>query len=134
MNKALIIFAAFALTACSSTPESLEGSKTAVRAERSYAENYQEVYRRVSSLAKRCATASTGSYTSLEVDAELYSELGYGEVTHYLSNLGAKNYYWKAKITKTGSGSHLSIVSGNTLAQGRTLSGVLRWADGDQAC
>jgi len=51
-----------------------------------------------------------------------------------LQDYGARNYYWKVKIQKSGSGTILSAVSGNTLAQSRTLKTIMRWADGDQGC
>ncbi|MGL3107123.1 hypothetical protein [Bradyrhizobium sp. BR 1432] len=46
-----------------------------------YSENYQEIYRRVSTTAKRCFAGNVGAYASFAVDSELYSELGYGELT-----------------------------------------------------
>lgn len=133
MNKCLVALSLI-IAGCSSTPEALEKSEGAARAEKTYAENYQEVYRRLSSTARRCSGGSSGKYTSFELDSELYNELGYGEVTLSLSNFGARNYYWKAKVTKTGSGALVTAVAGNTLAKNVDLRRVMRWADGDTGC
>lgn len=133
MRKSISIALLIVLTGCSTSSESLESSKSAVRSEKRYAENYQEVYRRISTTAKRCQqTAGTAAFN---VDAQLYNELGFGEITLSLvSALYPRNYYWKAKVEREGSGSKVSIVSGNTLAQGSTLRQVERWAGGDTNC
>lgn len=132
--KNIAVFAlALVLTGCSTSSADLESSTSAARSEKAYSENYQLVYRRISDAAKRChQTAGTAAFN---VDAQLYSELGFGEITMSLvSALYPRNYYWKAKVEKVGSGSTVSIVSGNTLAQGATLRQVSRWADGDTKC
>ncbi|MBY3043700.1 hypothetical protein [Rhizobium leguminosarum] len=120
------------LSGCSTTPEALEKSASAARSEKSYAENYQEVYRRLADTARRCRS-TTGS-AAFTVDAQLYNELGYGEITMSMVSIYPRNYYWKAKVEKTASGSRVSAVSGNTSAQDRSLADVMRWADGDQHC
>ncbi|WP_430251265.1 hypothetical protein [Neorhizobium sp. DAR64860/K0K1] len=130
----MAVFAlALALAGCSTSSANLESSKSAARSEKVYPENYQLVYRRITDTAKRChQTAGTAAFN---VDAQLYNELGFGEITMSLvSALYPRNYYWKAKVEKAGSGSKVSIVSGNTLAQGSTLRQVSKWADGDTAC
>lgn len=133
MRKSISIALLIVLTSCSTSSESLESSKSAVRSEKRYAENYQEVYRRISTTAKRCQqTAGTAAFN---VDAQLYNELGFGEITLSLvSALYPRNYYWKAKVEREGTGSKVNIVSGNTLAQGATLRQVERWAAGDTNC
>ncbi|SOC45730.1 hypothetical protein SAMN05892877_117119 [Rhizobium subbaraonis] len=122
------------LAGCSSTPEALEQSKSADRTEKVFSENYQEVYRRLVRTARLCSGGNSGRFTSFELDTELYSELGYGEVTLSLQNMGTRNYYWKAKVEKAGSGSRLSVVSGNTLAQDSMLKTVVGWAEGNEKC
>lgn len=137
MKKAMreigIAALALVLAGCSTSSGDLEASKSAARSEKNYSENYQAVYRRLADTARRCqSTAGTAAFT---VDAQLYNELGFGEITLSLvSALYPRNYYWKAKVEKAGSGSRLSVVSGNTLAQERTLADVIRWASGDQKC
>lgn len=133
LKNILLCAALLTLVSCSSTPEDLEKSDGAARAEKTYAENYQEVYRRLSDTAKRCqSTAGTAAFT---VDAQLYNELGYGEISmSMVSALYPRNYYWKAKVAKTGSGSKVSVVSGNTLAQSSMANLVIRWAEGGTSC
>lgn len=119
---------------CSTSPEALQESGSAARAEKNYSENYQEIYRRVAGGANRCSTANMSAYSSFKVDAQLYNELGFGEVNLSLQNFGTHNYYWQARIEKSGSGSKLKVVSGNSLGKGIALAQVVRWADGGQGC
>lgn len=120
------------LAGCSTTPADLE-AKT-VPATQTYAENYQEIYRRVATTAKRCFSANMGAYASMAVDSEIYSELGYGEITLSLINMGTRNYYLMVRVEKQPAGSRLTVRSGNTLASERYRDLVLRWAGGDQNC
>lgn len=99
-----------------------------------YSENYQEIYRRVSTTAKRCFAGNVGAYASFAVDSELYSELGYGELTLSLINMGTRNYYMSARVDKQPTGSKLTVRSGNTLASERYKTLMLAWAGGDQNC
>ncbi|MNV71903.1 hypothetical protein D3C71_1649490 [compost metagenome] len=133
VKKIVVGTVILALVGCSTTADDLESSKSAVRTQNAYGVNYQEVFRRISNTAKRChQTAGTAAFN---VDAQLYNELGFGEITMSLvSTLYPRNYYWKAKVEKVGSGSKVSIVSGNTLAQGATLRQVSRWAEGETSC
>jgi hypothetical protein len=122
-----------AITAgCSSTPADLEAKTTPIV--QTYTENYQEIYRRVSSTAKRCFAGNLGSHASIAVDTELYSELGYGDLTLSLINYGTRNYYLSVKVEKQPTGSKLTARSGNTLASERYKGLVLRWANGEQEC
>jgi hypothetical protein len=68
------------------------------------------------------------------VDAQLYNELGYGEIAYSMINAGVRNYYWKAKIEKVGTGSKATIYSGNTLNNATWLNKVVSWADGRTGC
>ncbi|MET4211439.1 hypothetical protein [Bradyrhizobium sp. LA2.1] len=124
--------AALLLAGCSSTPADLEAKATPVV--RTYRENYQEIYRRVSTTAKRCFAGNVGAYASFAVDSDLYSELGYGEATLSLINVGTRNYYLSVRVEKDPAGSKLTVRSGNTLASERYKSLILAWADGDQNC
>lgn len=124
--------AAVWLGGCSTTPAQLEAKTDAVI--QNYPENYQEIYRRVSTASKRCIAGNISAYASMAVDAELYSELGYGDITMSLINMGIRNYYWSAKIEKVGTGSRLTARSGNTLASENAKGSIIRWASGDQSC
>lgn len=122
------------LTSCSSTSSDLERKTQSTAKTATFAENYQEIYRRVSTTARNCNSGNINAYASFDVDAQLYNELGYGEVTFSLSNLGTRNYYWKAKIEKQGAGSKVTVHAGNTLNARQLSSNVLRWAGGDEGC
>lgn len=131
----LIFAAAFAsllLAGCSSTPSDLESK--AAPAVQTYTENYQEIFRRVSTTAKRCEAGNVNATASMAVDAQLYSELGYGEISRSLINYGARNYYWTAKIERAGTGSKMTITAGNTINNQSMINNVIRWASGDQNC
>lgn len=119
------------LSGCSSSPEDLAAKTTPIV--QTYAENYQEIYRRVSTTAKRCWAEPISAQAAMVVDAELYSDLGYGEVAVSMVNWGARNYYVTTKIEKAQQGSRLTMRSGNALDDTRA-NFVLRWAAGDQNC
>jgi hypothetical protein len=124
--------AALSLGGCSSTPADLEAKTAPVVT--SYSDNYQEIYRRVSTTAKRCFAGNIGAHASMAVDADLYSDLGYGEINTSLINWGTRNYYWTARIERNGTGSKMILRSGNTLASERTTGTVLGWANGGSDC
>ena len=129
-----VVVSLFFLASCVTSTEKLEKSSSTLTAERTYSENYQEIYRRVSGEAKRCMAVNMLLYSSMEVDAELYTELGFGEVTWSLINIGVRNYFMKVKIEKMGTGSKLTIASGNTLNKQGVINRVLLWAGGGKDC
>lgn len=133
---AAVLASAALIAGCSTTPDAIEKSSSKADATRTFAENYQEIYRRVSTNAKRCLAGNIGFSlaASSAVDAELYSELGYGEITHSLINVGVRNYYWKARIERAGTGSKLSVSAGNTIANQSMVDRILRWASGNDKC
>lgn len=133
MNRIGAFLMVALLAACSSTPEALEKDTKAASSSKSYSQNYQEIYRRVYGVASRCMVASNSS-TQFAVDAQLYTELGFGEITQSLVTPYGRNYYLKVKIEKAGSGSRMTVQSGNTLMQGATLRKVFAWADGGTSC
>lgn len=128
---AVVVFSAL-LAGCSSTPSDLEAKSAPVT--QTYTENYQEIFRRVSSTAKRCESGNVSAMASLQVDAQLYSELGYGEISRSMINYGVRNYYWMAKIEKVGTGAKMTVRAGNTVNNPAMINNVIRWAGGDQGC
>lgn len=132
MRWIVSLLGASMLAGCSSTPAELEAKSAP--AVQSYSENYQEIYRRVSTTAKRCESGNVSAMASLAVDAELYSELGYGEISRSLINYGVRNYYWTARIERAGTGSKMTVRAGNTVNNPSMISNVIRWAGGDQTC
>ena len=122
------------LASCSTSMTSLEESKSATRAERTYTENYQEIYRRITNEAKRCQTGIAGAFATMNVQAQLYNELGFGEIALFMTNMGTRNFYWTAKVEKMPEGSKLTVISGNTIRNKANLNMVLNWADGNTGC
>lgn len=132
VRKLLITATAVALAGCSTTPAQLEEkSQPSVQA---FAENYQEIYRRVSGPAKRCIAANVGPYASMAVDADLLPDLGYGQITVSLINWGTRNYYVSAKVEKLPKGSQMTVRAGNTLGADKMIQNFQRWASGDDSC
>jgi hypothetical protein len=133
-KAAAALAVAIVVTSCSTTPEALEKSSGKVGATRNFSENYQEIYRRIYEPATRCQSGNISPMASLNIDSQLYTELGYGEVTKSMINWGTRNYYWKAKIERAGTGSKLTVSAGNTLYNQVMLDDILRWASGDSKC
>lgn len=132
----ILIGMAFGVS-CSTTPDNLEQKASTRTATYAYAENYQEIYRRIVMTAKRCVEGGSATILSTaesKVDGELYSELGYGEIVYYFKSAFVTNYFWKAKIERNGTGARVTVASGNTVNNGMWLDRVKRWADGDGAC
>lgn len=89
----------------------------------------------MSTTAKRCYTANINGYASTTADAQLYPDLGYGEVSVSLIDMGIRNYYFSAKIEKAGPGTKMTLHAGNTLAAPRYIEYALKWASGgDDSC
>jgi hypothetical protein len=123
------VVAAIALAGCSTTPVPAE--KPTVQ---TYAENYQEIYQRVSTTAKRCFASKAGVYASGTADAKLFTELGYAEVTLAVGGRGTDNYFLSIRIENQPTGSKITMISDNTQASQRYRELVLTWATGDQNC
>lgn len=128
----VMVLAVGGVVACSGTPAELESRVAPIT--RDFSENYQEIYRRVSRTATRCWGSARTPYSSLDVDSQLYSELGFGEVAFSQSNMGARTYFVTARVERRDEGSRLILHSGNTLASQRHAATFLRWSDGDEAC
>lgn len=121
------------LVGCSTNPSDLQ-SKTEPFT-KIYPENYQEIFRRISSQAKICTASVTGFTTAAaSVDSQLYPDLGYGEISISMDNWSVKNYYWTAKIEKDGQGSRVIMNAGNSLAAGDYLRRAQAWAGGSTNC
>jgi hypothetical protein len=118
------------LVGCASKPPE-EASKPTVQ---TYAEDYQGLFQRVSNTAKRCFASKTGIYRSGAVDADLYTEIGYGQLTLTVDGRGNDNYYVSVRIEKQPTGSKFTMISDNMAASQRYRELVSGWANGDQNC
>ena len=110
------------------------GRKSTTKQSRTYADNCQALYRKVYGPASRCLVANPGISTQLLLDAQLYPDLGFGEMTFSMSSIYGRNYFIKIKIEKSGSGSMMSVSAGYTLVNASRLATVFGWADGKTSC
>ncbi|MEZ2220734.1 hypothetical protein [Rhizobium sp. RCC_161_2] len=134
MKRILTAALLSALVGCSNNPDTLAQNKYSANTEKSFPENYQALYRKIHDPASRCLVGSPGVATQLILDAQLYPDLGFGEISYSMSSIYGRHFFWKAKIEKAGSGSKISVVSGNSLSRDKDIRSVLRWADGDMNC
>jgi len=126
---------ALAIGACNSSISELEQSEGAARAEVEFNENYLVVYQRVRKIALQCRDGNVGATASLEIDNELYDELGCGEVTSRLNSIGLNSYNYQIRIERTGpSRSILRVVSGGTVNNQIAIDIVTGWAQGSLRC
>ena len=117
-----------ALAGCSSTPADVEGKTKPVV--QTYRENYQEIYRRVSSTAKLCFAGNA----SIVAESDLFSDLGYGLTTLSFVHSGTRNFYLSVRIQKDEAGSKITVLSDNPSASELYRNLVLAWAGGDKNC
>ncbi|MBY3386431.1 hypothetical protein [Rhizobium laguerreae] len=131
-----LILLMFALSSCSTTTDDLERSGSTRQAVFQYSENYQEIYRRIVGPAKNCLEGhlTFSLNASVNIDAQLYSELGFGEISSSLLNVGIRNYNWKAKVERNGDGTKLTVYAGNTVRNQHLIDIVKNWADNNPSC
>jgi hypothetical protein len=124
------VLATITLVGCASKPPE-EAIKPTVQ---TYAEDYQGLFQRVSTTAKRCFASKAGLYRSGALDADLFTEIGYGQLTLTVGGRGNDNYYVSVRIEKQPTGSKLTMISDNMAASQRYRELVSGWANGDQNC
>lgn len=135
MKKLLLITLLFMLVACVSKQDIMtsEHSKTVY-----VNENYQSVFKKIREQMEKCL--ETGivlplSPVSHEIDAQLYSDLGYGEISYYQKNL-SKIYYHFIKVQRKGEGADITI---NTAGRPKSINDkdiqmYARWISGSNKC
>lgn len=101
-------------------------------------ENYQAVYARLLRTMKVCMMPGFALYpgdSTIQIDGQLYSDLGYGEITTSLQGM-IPVYYSNIRVTRTGAGSELAITVQNMGpgAQAKDLANYERWARGSTDC
>lgn len=118
------------LSACSTTPNDLVATAASSKTF-SMSENYQEVYRRLYDVMKPCYSSPGYGGVSMEVEGQIYSELGYGQITFAQNNL-LRNYYAVVKIEKTSKGSRVNLSTGNTIQHSRVANDLEKIAKGEK--
>ena len=74
------------------------------------------------------------AFTVRALDADLFTEIGYGQLTLTVGGRGNDNYYVSVRIEKQPTGSKLTMISDNMAASQRYRELVSGWANGDQNC
>lgn len=90
LKQSIALSVVLIVAGCSSTSADLEKKTAATAKVQTFSENYQEIYRRILTTAKNCQAGNVSAYASYDVEGQLYNELGYGEITLSLTNLGTK--------------------------------------------
>lgn len=126
MRTAWLIVAC-ALGGCGASSQA-ELEKTAPHVQTfEFAENYQAVFRRVSISARRCLEEEflLGG-ARLAVNAQLYNELGYGEITYNLSHALTPRHLISAKIEKVEAASRMTVRAEHA----NSIRHMAAWANG----
>lgn len=135
MNRSIEILMIAALSACT-TMEAHDAKPNAVTFE--VQESYQAVYARTLHTMRRCLNPGRGylfSPVTEQMDAQLYPDLGFGELTRYQANLSA--IPWSTtRIARKGSATLVSIKTSSqaAYAERQSLAWLSYWAKGGAAC
>ena len=96
--------------------------------------NYQAAYADIVSGARKCWGSSTIGLNSIDLDMQLYPDLGYGEVYHYANGLVFMPYAL-VRVERSNDQAHVSVKAG--VQGGREtlfLEPPFKWADGIIEC
>ena len=109
-----------------------------VEQEFSVARNYQAVYASSLSVMRKCLHPGSSFFPSpaaVTIEAQLYPDLGYGEIIHGLSGL-APGLFSSLRIMRAGSGAKVQIKTANQIpsASANTRAWLAYWATGGQQC
>jgi len=125
MNHVSIIGLSLLLCACTSQAQ-LEGTAPHRRAE--FAESYQSVFQRLNRGMRNCIA------NDFRLDAQIYSDLSFGEITMSADGLTASSPLLYAKISKAGAGSIAEFKSLMALSPERPVAWLEYWARGGIEC
>ncbi|MGH1355336.1 MAG: hypothetical protein ACRBBS_09680 [Thalassovita sp.] len=99
--------------------------------------NYQAAYRNIVKAARECwgfGPIVSVAPSSIELETELYPDLGYGEVYSFMSGTVFMPYAL-VRVEKVAEGSKISVKTGPQAASERLyLSPPAKWAMGDMSC
>lgn len=91
-------------------------------ATRSFPESFDVMYKRVANQADRCFNGTS----------DLYADQGIGAAFNTYDLSGA--YVYWVKIEKAGTGSKVTVYTGNNMAKQGYVDDMFRWASGDTKC
>lgn len=134
MRLATLIIACFALTGCTASSVNELKQSAARKQEYTVAANYQEVYRNIAACA-RAGWGSVGYLLSPQasniVDADLYSDLGTGEITMRMSNLG--NHVYAHALIERQAPTQTKLTVWNYLSSWDHIGPAMKsWAEGER--
>ena len=118
------------LNACSTNVESLKSKATPLTF--FVNENYQLVYRRVAQ-KQQCAEGWAGAFATFNVNSQLYPDLGFGEISLRLTNMGTNNFYTYTEIKKENDGARVVIYSGNQVNSSDVAKEIASVAKGERS-
>lgn len=128
--------AGIVLTACGGCATSVAEFESAnPQLVESMAENYEVIYERVYRMARRCYVTSSLT-ASNEVEAQLFPQLGYGELLFTFINMGMKDPVSRVRVDRIDTGSRVSITTTGVFegVQADRRKKLLGWARGSEAC
>lgn len=136
--QVLVLLAAGALAGCSVQSHEDFATRpfdTTVQVDR----NYQAVYADVLRANRACYMPGPNVTlsilpSSIETDAQLYTDLGYGEIYTYQAGTVLVPFYM-VRIEREGAGTRLSVRNGPMPFGANLITDrAVRWAHGDLAC
>lgn len=92
------------------------------------AENYQAVYARLNKMTRSC------NVSPFQVDGQLYSDLGYGEVQMFAAGFAGSRPYLDAKVFRRGDGAFVEIKSLHPASAENGARWMEYWAKGGSQC
>jgi len=98
--------------------------------------NYQQVYRDMLAAARACngvGRAGIANPVFNNLDAELYSDLGYGEIYYWQDNAIDIPFFY-VRVNREGSSSVVQSTVGRPMGIAQDTSRFRRWASGDTRC
>jgi hypothetical protein len=133
-TAAILLAASLSMTACVSSDDFYAEPYDLVFDD---ARPYQEVYATTLSTMRRCGYASGPAdflgTAALNLDAQLYGELGYGEIEWYMSGVTIMRQML-TRIERRGTGSRVSIRMANMANEAPSLARMEHWTRGGTDC
>ena len=105
----VVIVLTLGLGACITTAQELINT-TPNKKTIALSQNYQALFRGVLTVARDCLAGPLSIAVSNKVEGQLYSDLGFGEISYYQDNLSDMHMVY-VKIAKVADGSEVSIYS-----------------------
>lgn len=128
------------ILSCSGTPQDLVSKDSSLEISKNFNSGYQEIYRNIVNMSRKCrdghiTTALNPATATFINDADLYSDLGYGEISNRMSYFGTNNFYYHIKVERVQEGtSKVTAWVGNTLAKENLAKSIFHWASGGETC